>query len=577
MNRKVSLIISAIVSLALHGWLISAAPRITLLYAASTPPEVLQRFQVDLAPYIEAPSLAPADAQVAADALGAPAVMSDPSFDMPNSLTEAAALPDLADRLEADAIARDHALVPDELVLAKMDAKIIEISQTTARDDINITRRLVRPSPSRVVGEGEFPALRGAADLSSEEVILITPRKPDSSGETPTDDAEAPLSLVDAIDDPVDMPIIPEAGLPELPVEEVMARAPLIQSIKRETTAEALDDLLAFELSTYVPPGGPEGFFRLRAMPRDGGAIPSLRKDLTFVIDSSGSILQRKLDLTSRGLKDALNALHPEDRFNVVLFRESPSSFRSEPVFATAENKAACENFLERMESRGETDVYNAMLPVVHRLPRTGSPGIVLVITDGRPTKGLQDGQAIINSVTDENAFRNSIFAFSAGRTVNRYMLDLLAYRNKGESFFAGDIENIDEALPQFVSQLRDPLLVDVQADFGRMSEDEIYPKNIPDFYRSRAVTIYGRYDPVKDADFVVRLRGAAEAEAKEVIYKADLAGAARGEAEIARGWAFRKVYHLIGEICRVGEQPQLLSELRELSSAYNIKTVYDR
>ena len=44
----------------------------------------------------------------------------------------------------------------------------------------------------------------------------------------------------------------------------------------------------------------------------------------------------------------------------------------------------------------------------------------------------------------------------------------------------------------------------------------------------------------------------------------------------MARGWAFQKAYHIIGEISRQGELPELLAELKRLSDTYAIRTIYD-
>jgi hypothetical protein len=178
--------------------------------------------------------------------------------------------------------------------------------------------------------------------------------------------------------------------------------------------------------------------------------------------------------------------------------------------------------------------------------------------------------------LTEKNAERTSIFAFGGGRTVNQYMLDLLAYRNKGESYVTDQIDSIKSDLPDFFGELSDPILVECRTDYGSIDEDSVFPKQIPDFYKGRAVTVYGRFDPRNDREFAMRLTGRAGDRKKEVVFKADLSKAASGNADIAKEWAFRKIYYLIGETCRLGETPQLLEERRALSQKYDIKTSYD-
>ncbi len=68
---------------------------------------------------------------------------------------------------------------------------------------------------------------------------------------------------------------------------------------------------------------------------------------------------------------------------------------------------------------------------------------------------------------------------------------------------------------------------------------------------------------------------GSAGSETKELVFKTTLAQSGTGDPSIAHDWAFQKVYHLIGEICRVGETPALTQELQALSQKYDIHTSY--
>jgi Ca-activated chloride channel family protein len=268
--------------------------------------------------------------------------------------------------------------------------------------------------------------------------------------------------------------------------------------------------------------------------------------------------------------------LRPEDYFNVVLFRDTPKFFQTQRVPATRESIDAAKKFLENLESKGETDIYQGILPVVQEQPRPNSPGIVIVLSDGRPTIGIRDSRTIINALSSDNRLRNTIFAFGGGNTVNRQMLDLLAYRNKGDADVVEDFNAIDDQFPNYFRRLNSPLLINLTADFGGINTKEVYPKIISDFYMDKPVTLYGRYDAAQDSTFVVRLTGHATTDQKEVIFKAKLNEATQGKENIAQRWAFQKAYYLIGEMSLQGETPELLSQLRGLSQQYKIRTSYD-
>ncbi len=590
-SRRTLLVASILASLALHGVLIAVSPKVPLLARSESPESLLQSFRVRLIDDAELQQIESGDEGTGSLSTRPGSItdtpMDDPEPLVPDSslLEQTVPVPQLSERLAAESTPSEGSAAPDADLLNELDAKIIEISQNVARQDIEVTRRLVAPSSTRVIEEGELPTVRGAGATEPEQALLIDPLAPQSvfpmpgtgggsaggSGE-PGLTAPPPWESMDEMPAPEeDLP-----ALPELPIEKVMAREPVTQAIERNRDFDFIDDLVTMEVDAFVPPGEREGYFRLRIVPKEGESIAPLPKDVTFIIDASNSILQRKLDQTVAGVRDCIAGLRPEDRFNVVIFRDTPTLFRPSLSYATDEEKNAAREFLTNVESRGETDVYKGILPVIAEPPRPGVPGIALVLSDGKPTTGIKDGRTLINALTEENRQDYSIYAFAGGRTINQHMLDLLAYRNRGEASFTPQLEAIGSELPRFFANLNDPILVSCAANFGGIDETSVYPKQIPDFYRGQAFTVYGRFDPVRDREFAVRLTGNAGDDKKEVIFRADLAEAEHGDRDIARNWAFRKIYYLIGEMTRVGETPELLAELRGLAREYNIRTSYD-
>lgn len=583
LSRRTVLGFSIVFSVAVHGLLLAAAPHVTILQPTPVTAEYLRMFRVRLQePQPEPPEGATASTELASRAASVEGMTKREDEELKLNdrvLDKGVETARLAERAATEAIDRQYDLVQDIDQLQKVDAKIIEIAQKDARKDIEVARRFVRPSPERILEENEFPVLRGQADddQGAEQIRLAPP-----VGSTLREPAPAPDNIVSAKtpsapprEEDVLKPEVVEPKAPTLPIEHAVMHQPAVEQARGESSYEFIDDLVNIGIDAYMPSGEKQGYFRLQIVPKGNESIEVLPKDVTFIVDASNSIPQHKLDSTTRGAVQILDRLRPQDQFNVVAFRDNPTVFRQARVPATQENKTAARDFLTKLQSRGQTDVYQGIRAVLDERPRPGVPGVVLVMTDGRPTTGVRDGRTIINSLTEENLQGNTIFAYGGGNTVNRYLLDLLAYRNKGESFVSERVTDIDRDLPKFFGDVNDPILVSLQSDYGRIDEQDVFPKEIPDFYRGRAVTVYGRFDPEKDKDFSMRLTGAAGNRRKELVFRADLSKASSGDKQIARNWAFQKIYYLIGEICRVGEKPELLDEVRRLSGEYGIKTSY--
>lgn len=585
LSRRLSFGLSVLSAAALYGVLFAVAPNVPMIQAGLQLAKIPARFKVQLR---DPGQMTGRDAQGNRQAFSArPGSVRDllePDMGMaePASMEEGGAdVPNLASRIIHDRVTPEE--LPLEESLRRIDAKILEISRDTARRELDVPRQLVRPSPNLYPPAESLPALRAPGPPGGGAQEVLPP-----SG-LPSLLAEGPGILGNTRPGVLEGQL--KGGSPEEAALESVAPLPDVTAVTRKRTPAAqeamdemestrdvmfMDDLLDMELSTWRNPGEEAGYFKLRILPKQGEDIPVLPKDVTFVVDASNSIPQHKLNITAKGLQDALQQLRPEDRFNVVAFRDSPQQFKPEPVAATAQNIAEAQRFLRELESRGETDVYKALLPVVKQQPRPGSPGVVVVVSDGRPTTGMRDGRTIINGLTGDNTAGNGIYAFGGGRTVNRYLLDLLAYRNKGAAQVVQPIDEIDAALPRFFRTLRDPILIDLQADFGRVDASAIYPQSLPDFFSGQAVTLYGRYRPGEDKAFSIWLAGQAGDKRKEVVFRTDFDEAREGDRDIARGWAFQKAYDIIGRISREGEKAEYLSELRQLRIEYGVQTSYD-
>lgn len=482
---------------------------------------------------------------------------------------------DLAERIAQEGMKREHDLEQDREVLQGIEAQVLAIAQEQARKDIEIARRYVRSNSYRLLEEGEGIGEGGAGYGGG--ALGLGPLPDAASGEDGVLGADAEGEEVLDIGASSDLLLseFDPSILPELPDVTLFAADFARRNIQRESGYEGMDALVDIEAATYVDPASGQGYFRLQIFPKAGESIEPLPKDVTYIIDASNSIMQRKLDLTIRGLRAGLDLLRPTDRFNVIVFRDTPQSFREGLTPVSGEEIEAALSFLKGMTSRGSTDVYKAMSPVVRGTPRRGLPANIVVISDGRPTTGNLTGRELINAITAENTHGNTIFTFGGGNTVNRYLMDLLAYRNRGLTVIAPRVEDIDEDLPVFLNQINDAILVNLRADYGRINEETIYPRALPDFYLGRVVTVYGQYDPAQDEELVLRLQGEAGLVKKDLVLKASLRDASEGDGSIARGWAFEKSYHLIGEITQAGETPELMEQLRSLSEEFDIRTSY--
>jgi len=337
----------------------------------------------------------------------------------------------------------------------------------------------------------------------------------------------------------------------------------------------ALDDLLTVRLFTYHRPGERTGYFELVVEPRkDKRDFRIIPKDIVFVVDSSKSITQAKLNAYVEGLKLCLRALNPQDRFNIVEFKNFTRKFSEQEVVpVTPETISKAEAFLSGLVSEGSTGVYESMTEVVRAMPAPGRPRIIFLVSDGRPTTTIRENRRIINEVTRLNDLKASIFTFAGGEKINTSLLDLLSYRNKGARMFEPDDRKIAQSLLNFYQGFNSPILLNLRFNFGAFGSSEVYPKVLPDLYLHSGLEIFGRF--AGEEEFSMQLLGEADGQTKEYVLQRKLTGRDSGDERVAQGWAFRKIYDLVGQMVQEGESQEFLSEIQRLSTDYRVETSY--
>lgn len=345
--------------------------------------------------------------------------------------------------------------------------------------------------------------------------------------------------------------------------------------IRRTLTSEQVDKLFGGDVLVYEDAQDGHKYFQLRiSAALDETLLPVIPKDIIFLIDCSISIEQDRLDQFKEGVRHSLTHLNKGDYFNIIAFKEKADKFQESPVEPTKENISGALNFISRLTSGEKTDTYSALYNSIN-FKDTQRPTYIVLLSDGRPTQGVTDTQALINKISKENNGKASIFAFSGGSWVNRYLLDFIAYKNRGWAEYSSRSQYIGKSLGEMYDKIRNPVLLNLRYYASGINIKEIFPQNLPDLYQNVEFTLYGQF---KDEDkFVFQLNSSVDGKTKTYTMSRSLKDAPKGGADIARNWAFNKIYHLIGQLKEGNENKAIIEQINGLSKKYNIKTPYQK
>src|SRR5206468_2780715 len=109
-------------------------------------------------------------------------------------------------------------------------------------------------------------------------------------------------------------------------------------------------------------PGGEDGFALISLSPpasiNRGEATP---RDVTLVLDVSGSMSGVKMNQARAAGRQLLQTLRPGDRFRLIDFSSDVHTFRDEFSSATPENLRAAQRYLDALEAQGSTNISGAL------------------------------------------------------------------------------------------------------------------------------------------------------------------------------------------------------------------------
>jgi Ca-activated chloride channel family protein len=321
--------------------------------------------------------------------------------------------------------------------------------------------------------------------------------------------------------------------------------------------------------------GGEDGYFLMVLSPRleQPGELPP--KDVTFVVDTSGSMAGEKMEQAQETLRYCVSQLRPQDRFNIVRFSTTARTLFDDLTPATEENVTRAQTFIGELRAAGGTAIEQALDRALAQTAQDGRTHMVIFVTDGLPTVGETDPQLILSGVDERNAANARIFSFGVGYDVDTRLLDSLATGNGAISDYVRPSEDIEVAVSTLYDRISYPILSDLEIDFGDVEVYDTYPQDLADLFAGHQVVVAGRYRNAGVTD--VEISGLASGERVSMEYTRNFTDTTGDDPNdfIPQMWATRKIGFLVEQIRINGESRELRDEVMNLGVRYGLVTPY--
>ncbi len=327
--------------------------------------------------------------------------------------------------------------------------------------------------------------------------------------------------------------------------------------------AHAPDRDNGYALIAISPPAA-----RLRPLPRD----------LTFVMDVSGSMRGQKLEQAKAAGRTILGSLERGDRFRVIDFSTDVHSFRGGYVVATPENVRAARAYIDGLRAEGSTNISGALeeaLDMDVTPTRSGRPermSYVVFVTDGEPTVGERNPDAIAAMAA---RLRNEarVFTVGVGAEIHAGLVEQLALEGRGTAHFVSANESVERAVSLLAQRLTSPVLSNVRVRAEGVRLTNLHPVLPVDLFAGQDLVLLARYDGSGEARVWIE----SDSPDGRMSWTRDVAFPARerDNAFVGRLWAAQRLGWLAAEKRKRGGSTELDAEIKSLGERFGIPTEF--
>ncbi|MCC7194692.1 MAG: VWA domain-containing protein [Gemmatimonadaceae bacterium] len=329
------------------------------------------------------------------------------------------------------------------------------------------------------------------------------------------------------------------------------------------------DAAAALSMLTYAP-GDEDGYALITLSPPVRGARNTAR-DLTFVLDVSGSMSGQKMTQARAAGRQFLASLDRGDRFRIIAFAGDVREFREGWSAGDAPSIREAGEFLDGLRPGGGTNISGALDAALGTASPADRVPLVLLITDGAPTIGETQPDRIARAAADHRG-RARVFTFGLGSDVNARLIERLALEGRGTATFLRPDESVERAVGIVAQRLTRPVASDVTIRLDGARLYAVQPQGPIDVFGGQDLVVLARYAGSPGAA-TLTVEGRGSDDPVRWTQRVQLARRGAENDFIARLWAVQRVGWLSAERRRGGPSQEIDDELRSLGERHGIPT----
>ncbi len=235
-----------------------------------------------------------------------------------------------------------------------------------------------------------------------------------------------------------------------------------------------------------------EPYYLLMVMPPALGLTESriMPREMTFVVDTSGSMQGVSMEQAKQALIRALNGLRPGDKFNIIEFNSITNALFTDSAFSTAANIKKAQRFVQQLQANGGTEMRPALELALSSPPSEVYLRQIVFITDGNV--GNEDA---LFSLIEAQLGASRLFTVGIGSAPNSWFMHKAAEAGRGTFTIISALHEVAEKMDRLFRKLEHPQVTNIDVQWPDGTVIDSYPSIVPDLYLGEPVIVKARVD----------------------------------------------------------------------------------
>ncbi len=227
-----------------------------------------------------------------------------------------------------------------------------------------------------------------------------------------------------------------------------------------------------------------ETYAMIMIVPPETEQAQTLKREIIYVIDTSGSMGGQSIIQARAALELALTRLKPGDQFNVIQFNSFTSNLFNHSQAVNQHTLDQALRYVRSLQATGGTEMASALHAALDNQENNGYLRQVIFLTDG----SIGNEQALFEIIQNKLG-RSRLFTIGIGSAPNSHFMQRAANFGRGTHTYIGKLDEVQSRMQALFEKIENPVLKDIAIDWME-TDMEIWPQKFTDLYQGEPLLI---------------------------------------------------------------------------------------